>query len=163
MLALAIIATLRMITIRRPQKTEQWSRPLGLIHKSTFAVRDPGESIDFCVKYLDCTEIPVPDPGLVARGIRWCRLPGGESECLGRRGFTANHPTSEFHFIPWGQDQDLGLMGGVDRDGDGIVSGDEMQPLTQKFIAELIDNADGDMKVWSVYANTHGTCNTQRA
>ena len=47
-------------------------------------------------------------------------------------------------------------MGGIDRNGDGVVSGDEMQPVTQKFIAELIDAADDDMKVWSVYANTHG-------
>ena len=30
-----------------------------------------------------------------------------------------------------------------------VVSGDEMQPITQKFIAELIDAADGDMKVWT--------------
>jgi hypothetical protein len=34
-----------------------------------------------------------------------------------------------------------------------------VQPITQKFIAELIDRVDGDMKVWSVYANTHvGWC-----
>ena len=34
-----------------------------------------------------------------------------------------------------------------------------MQPITQKFIASLIDAADEDMKVWSVYANTHvGWC-----
>ena len=37
--------------------------------------------------------------------------------------------------------------------------GDEMQPLDQKFIATLIDRVDQDMKVWSVYANTHvGWC-----
>ena len=143
---------------------QQWSRPLGLIHKSTFSVRDPVESCEFCCKYLGCEIIPVPDPALVKRGIRWVRLPGGSSERLVRRGTryttqTAELPTSEFHFIPWDVDADCGLMGGVDLDGDGIVSGDEVVPITQKFMAELIDRVDGDMKVWSVYANTHvGWC-----
>ena len=165
------LSALRVSFSRLPvQKSPQppqsrWSRPLGLIHKSTFSVRDPAESCEFCCKYLDCEEIEVPDPGLVARGIRWVKLPGGQSECRvksgdGAQNITADHPTSEFHFIPWGAgDADSVLMGGIDIDGDGIVSGDEMMPITQKFIAELIDSVDGDMKVWSVYANTHvGWC-----
>ena len=53
----------------------------------------------------------------------------------------------------------MGLMGGIDSNGDGIVSGDEMQPITQKWIASLIDKADADMHCWTVYANTHvGWC-----
>ena len=92
----------------------QWSRPLGCIHKSTFSVRDPDESCAFCCKYLGTVEIPVPDPALRARGIRWVRLPGGKSECRMRRGarwitLTEELPTSELHFIPWGVDQDTGL------------------------------------------------------
>lgn len=146
--AACLAASLR----RRFAPPERWTRPLGLIHKSTFAVRDPAESVAFCVKYLDCTEIPVPDETLVNCGIRWVRLPGATYH-------NATIPTSELHFIPWGQDTDSGLMGGIDVDGDGIVSGAEMQPIDQKFIATLIDQTDQDMKVWSVYANTHvGWC-----
>lgn len=181
-------AAVSTLTVVDAGSSRKWSRPFGLIHKSTFSVRDPAESCAFCVKYLHCVEIPVPDPALVRRGVRWVRLPSGESQCIIRRGMstitlTEHMPPSEFHFIPWGQDKDIGLMGGVDLDGDGIVSGDEMQPITQKFIAgkpsgnanafshvdgpirvrvrvtELIDAADGDMKVWSVFCNTHiGWC-----
>ena len=95
--------------VRRRRRRGGWRRPLGVLHKSTFAVRDPSESVAFCVKYLGCAEIAVPDPGLVARGIRWARLPGG----------TRAAPASEFHFIPWGVDSDTGLMGGIDTNGDG--------------------------------------------
>lgn len=153
-----------LTSVANVKRSTQWTRPLGLIHKSTFSVRDPAESCAFCVKYLACSEIPVPDPALIKRGVRWVRLPGGESSCSVQRGLstvrlTERLPPSEFHFIPWGQDAELSLMGGIDRNGDGVVSGDEMQPITQKFIAELIDASDGDMKVWSVFCNTHiGWC-----
>ena len=143
--ALVLAARVWWVVRRRRRRRGGWHRPLGVLHKSTFAVRDPAESVAFCVKYLHCTEIAVPDPGLVARGIRWARLPGG----------TRAAPASEFHFIPWDDDADTGLVGGVDLDGDGIVSGDEIVPITQKWMASLIDQADGDMKIWSVYANTH--------
>ena len=69
--------------VRRRRRRGGWRRPLGVLHKSTFAVRDPSESVAFCVKYLGCVEIRVPDPGLVQRGIRWVRLPQGSYDVGG--------------------------------------------------------------------------------
>ena len=120
--------------------TAVWSRPLGIIHKSTFAVRDPEESAAFCARYLDAVRIAVPDPSLEARGIQWVRLPGGWRGCA----------ASELHFVPW--NHDAGRRGGVDLDGGGVASGDDVTvDLDQRFI----DDADRDMTLWSVYANTH--------
>ena len=136
----------RLRTMARGGPSARWSRPIGMIHKSTFAVRDPEESAAFCVRYLDATRLRVPDPDLEARGIQWVRLPQGEDE---------RYPASEFHFVPWSNDYDTGKRGGVDLNGDGIVSEDEMVDINQQFIASLVDGADQDMAVWSVYANTH--------
>lgn len=136
----------RLRTMARGGPSARWSRPIGMIHKSTFAVRDPEESAAFCVRYLDATRLRVPDPDLEARGIQWVRLPQGEDE---------RYPASEFHFVPWSNDYDTGKRGGVDLNGDGIVSEDEMVDIDQQFIASLVDGADQDMAVWSVYANTH--------
>lgn len=128
-----------------PAEAGQWSRPPGIIHKATFSVRDPEESAAFCERYLHAVRIPVPDASLEARGIRWVRLAGG----------APGVPAAEFHFVPWDQDCDTGRRGGIDLNGDGIVDESEMVELDQRFIASLIDAADQDMAVWSVYANTH--------
>ena len=126
------------------QEPQGWSRPAGIIHKSTFAVRNAQESADFCVKYLQCEHLPCHDTALVTRGVRWVRLSGG----------THDYPAGEFHFIP-STDADLNLTGGVDLNGDGRVEGAEMRKLTQEWFKGLVDAADQDMQIWTVYANTH--------
>lgn len=112
----------------------------------TMAVRDPVESANFCVKHLDCTEIEVPDPALVARGIKWVRLPG------------ENHsysPSGELHFIPCNADRDIGMLGACDKNNDGKFSSDEIGMLNAEWWMKLQDDADEGMSVWTVFANTH--------
>jgi hypothetical protein len=121
------------------------ARPVGSIHKMTLAVRNPAESVAFATKFLDCAELPVPDEGLSARGVRWVRLPGGSPMC----------PAGELHFIPSDVDQDLGLRGGVDLNNDGVVSGDELVPISQAWFKQLVDECDEGMETWTVFANTH--------
>ena len=38
---------------------------------------------------------------------------------------------------------------------DGVVSGDELVTLTQQWFKNMVDQLDEDMKVWTVYCNTH--------
>lgn len=121
----------------------KWIRPAGQIHKMTLAVADPAESAAFCIAYLQCTEREVPDPALSRRGIKWVCLPGQ----VGVAG--------ELHFIPCNIDKDLELLGGVDLNNDGVVSGDELVTLTQQWFKNMVDQLDEDMKVWTVYCNTH--------
>ena len=40
--------------------------------------------------------------------------------------------SGELHLVPLDRDKGLGLRGGVDLDGDGIVSGDEMVEICVK-------------------------------
>ena len=91
------------------QRRTPWTRPTGVIHKSTFAVRDPSESVRFCRRYFGATEVVVPDPALRRHGIRWVQLAGG----------TPSAPASELHFVPWEFGGSSGLRGGVDGNGDG--------------------------------------------
>ena len=96
-----------------------WSRPPGIVHKATFSVRDPEQSVAFVERYLGATRIRVPDPTLEARGIKWVRLLGGASGV----------PATELHFVPWDQDGDTGRRGGIDINGDGVVDESECDAL----------------------------------
>jgi catechol 2,3-dioxygenase-like lactoylglutathione lyase family enzyme len=104
----------------------------------TLAVRDPAESVAFCEKYLGCTEIEVPDATLCARGIKWVRV-------------GKNQGDGELHFVGCGRDKSLALRGGIDLDGDGVVSKEEMGPITEATLQEWIDEADDDMRAWTVF------------
>ena len=79
---------------------------------------------------------------LCARGIKWVRL-------------GKNQGDGELHFVGCGKDKSLALRGGIDLDGDGVVSHDEMRPITEATIQEWIDEADDDMQAWTVFCNTH--------
>jgi len=125
-----------------PPQEHAWTRPSGQIHKMTLAVSKPAESVAFCVDHLGCVEVPVPDRHLAERGIAWVRLPGGEG-------------AGELHFIPAHIDQDLGVRGGIDLNNDGMVSGEELVPITQAWFKTLIDALDENMKTWTVFMNTH--------
>ena len=54
-----------------------------------------------------------------------------------------------------GKDKSLALRGGIDVHGDGVVSKDEMKPITEATIQEWVDEADDDMRAWTVFCNTH--------
>ena len=54
-----------------------------------------------------------------------------------------------------GKDKSLALRGGIDLDGDGVVSKEEMGPITEATLQEWIDEADDDMRAWTVFCNTH--------
>ena len=54
-----------------------------------------------------------------------------------------------------GRDKSLALRGGIDLDGDGVVSKEEMGPITEHTIQEWIDEVDDDMRAWTVFCNTH--------
>ena len=58
-------------------------------------------------------------------------------------------------FIPADVDKDLGLKGGVDLNNDGVVSGEELVPITMGWFKKMVDGVDGDMKIWTVFMNTH--------
>ena len=122
-----------------------WVRPAGVLHKSTFAVRDPGESVRFCIKYLGASEIAVPDGTLRSHGIRWVRLLAG----------AGGPPASELHFVPWSFGSASSLRGGVDLDGDGVVSGDELVPMDAQLVASVVEAGAGNMTEWSALLNTH--------
>ena len=79
---------------------------------------------------------------LCARGIKWVRL-------------GKNQGDGELHFVGCGKDKSLALRGGIDLDGDGVVSGKEMKAITEATIQEWIDEADDDMNAWTVFCNTH--------
>ena len=130
-------------TLARP--TPPWVRPVGVLHKSTFAVRDPGESVRFCIKYLGASEITVPDGTLRSHGIRWVRLAGGSPTA----------PASELHFVPWSFGSGSTLRGGVDLNGDGVVSGDELVPMDAQLMASAVEAAAGNLTQWSAVMNTH--------
>jgi len=134
-------------TTERPRTVESkglsgWRRPHGQLHKMTLAVRDPAESVAFCEKYLGCQEIAVTDATLCARGIKWVRL-------------GKNQGDGELHFVGCGRDKSLALRGGIDLDDDGVVSKEEMGPITEATIQEWVDAADDDMRAWTVFCNTH--------
>ena len=118
---------------------------MGVLHKSTFAVRDPGESVAFCVRYLGASEIAVPDGTLRSHGIRWVRLAGGSPSA----------PASELHFVPWGFGSGSKLRGGVDLNGDGVVSGDELVPMDAQLMSSVVEAAAGNFSQWSGMMNTH--------
>ena len=48
-----------------------------------------------------------------------------------------------------------GRRGGIDLDGDGVVSKEEMGPITEATIQSWIDEVDDDMRAWTVFCNTH--------
>ena len=50
-----------------------------------------------------------------------------------------------------GRDKSLALSGGIDLDGDGVVSKEEMGPITEATLQEWIDDADDDMRAWTVF------------
>ena len=50
-----------------------------------------------------------------------------------------------------GRDKSLALRGGIDLDGDGVVSKDETGPITEATLQEWIDEADDDMRAWTVF------------
>ena len=53
----------------------------------------------------------------------------------------------------------VALRGGIDVNGDGVVSKEEMGPITEATLQEWIDEADDDMRAWTVFCNTHcGWC-----
>ena len=54
-----------------------------------------------------------------------------------------------------GKDKSLALRGGIDLDGDGVVSKEEMAEITESTLQEWIDEADDDMQAWTVFCNTH--------
>ena len=106
----------------------------------TLAVRDPAESVAFCEKYLGCQEIAVSDATLCSRGIKWVRLGNNQGD-------------GELHFVGCGRDKSL--RGGIDLDGDGVVSKEEMRSITEATLQEWIDEVDDDMNAWTVFCNTH--------
>lgn len=127
---------------RSLEDTTTWRRPHCQIHKMTLAVRDPAESVAFCEKYLGCTAIEVPDTTLCARGIKWVRLGAKEGN-------------GELHFVSCGRDKSLALQGGIDVDGDGVVSNEEMGPINFATLQQWVDEADDDIRAWTVFCNTH--------
>ena len=120
------------------------------------AVRDPAESVAFCEKYLGCQEIEVPDATLCPRSGPFLRHRRAHTRHAGARGIKwvrvgKNKGDGELHFVGCGKDKSLALRGGIDLDGDGVVSKEEMRSITEATLQEWIDEADDDMRAWTVF------------
>jgi hypothetical protein len=65
-------------TLCKRKPSREPKRAVGAVPRLVMAVRDPQESVAFCVKLLGCTMSETVDPSLVGLKFGCVRLPGGE-------------------------------------------------------------------------------------